>query len=76
MIILKEETLEFYLSNGLIGYLFRVIGKNTPARASLFLVKANRQLDNSQYILEREIRPSINQIEGNHPFTLEHIRKQ
>lgn len=44
MIILKEETLEFYLSNGLIGYLFHVIGKNIPARASLFLVKANRHL--------------------------------
>lgn len=75
MITFNKETLEFHLTNGLISYLFRVIEK-TSQLEHLYFGKAIRHRDNFQYLLEREIRPSNNQIEGDHTSSLEHIRQE
>lgn len=75
MILFNEDSKEFHLNNGKISYLFRVIEK-TSQLEHLYFGKSIRHRDHFDYLIEREIRPSNNQIEGDHTSSLEHIRQE
>lgn len=75
MIKVNDLTSEFHLTNGKVSYLFRVI-KNNGQLEHLYFGKNIRHRDCFDYLIEREVRPSNNQFEGDHTSSMEHIRQE
>lgn len=75
MIKVNDLTSEFHLTNGKLSYLFRVI-KNNGQLEHLYFGKNIRHRDCFDYLIEREVRPSNNQFEGDHTSSMEHIRQE
>ncbi|WP_347340543.1 alpha-galactosidase [Vagococcus allomyrinae] len=74
LIQINEEQ-EFHLTNGKVSYLFRVM-EATKTLEHLYYGKAIRHREDFSYLIEREVRPANNQLEGNLTTSLEHIKQE
>lgn len=74
MITVNEQK-EFHLSNGKISYIFRVMEK-TGVLEQLYFGKAIASYDSYVFLIEREVRPSNNLIDGDHTSSLEHVKQE
>lgn len=72
---INETNQEFHLTNGKISYIFRVMEK-THTLEQLYAGKAIRHRDSFDHLIEREIRPSNNQVTGDHTTSLEHVKQE
>lgn len=75
MIYVNEQNKEFHLTNGIVSYIFRVMEK-THVLEQLYYGKAILHQDDFSHLIEREIRPSNNQFEGDHTSSLEHVKQE
>lgn len=75
MIHIHEENLEFHLTNGKISYIFRVM-EDTGVLEQLYTGKALRPQPSYNHLLEREVRPSNNLLEGSLLTSLEHVKQE
>lgn len=74
MITVNEQK-EFHLSNGKISYIFRVMEK-TGVLEQLYFGAAVSSYDSYDFLIEREVRPSNNLVEGDYTSSLEHIKQE
>ncbi len=75
MIHIHEENLEFHLTNGKISYIFRVM-EETGVLEQLYTGKALNPQPSYHHLLEREVRPSNNLLEGSLLSSLEHVKQE
>ncbi|KAF1296421.1 alpha-galactosidase [Enterococcus sp. JM4C] len=75
LIYVNQETLEFHLTNGQVSYIFRVMEK-VQTLEQLYYGKAIRHREDFSYLIEREVRPSNNQFDGDHTSSLEHVKQE
>mgnify|MGYP005981852759 CR=1 FL=1 len=66
---------EFHLTNNQLSYIFRVTEK-TGILEQLYFGEAIPHMDSFYYLVEREIRPSNNYVEGDHTSSFEHIKQE
>lgn len=74
-VYVNKEMNEFHLTNGKISYIFRVM-EQTNVMEQLYVGKAIRHREAFSYLIEREIRPSNNQVTGDHTTSLEHVKQE
>lgn len=74
-VYVNKEMNEFHLTNGKISYIFRVM-EQTNVVEQLYAGKAIRHRNAFGYLIEREIRPSNNQVTGDHTTSLEHVKQE
>ncbi|KKI92410.1 alpha-galactosidase [Bacillus sp. SA1-12] len=74
-IIVNEEPKEFHLFNEKVSYIFRVLEKSNQLE-HLYYGKKIKHRESFHHLLEREIRPSCNMLEGDHTSSLEHIKQE
>ena len=72
---INETSKEFHLTNGKLSYIFRVM-EQTKILEQLYAGKAIRHQESFAHLIEREIRPSNNQVTGDHTTSLEHIKQE
>ena len=72
---INETNKEFHLTNGKISYIFRVM-EQTQTLEQLYAGKAIRHRESFDHLIEREIRPSNNQVAGDHTTSLEHVKQE
>ena len=72
---INENSKEFHLTNGKLSYIFRVM-EQTKILEQLYAGKAIRHQESFAHLIEREIRPSNNQVTGDHTTSLEHIKQE
>lgn len=70
-----SSTPSFHLSNSRISYIFRVM-EELNILEHLYFGKAIHHQASFDYLIEREARPSNNQIVGSQLTSLEHIRQE
>lgn len=75
LIQVNEQEKSFHLTNGKVSYIFRVM-EQTNVLEHLYFGKAIRPQSSYKYLIEREVRPSNNQIEGDHTTSLEHVKQE
>lgn len=75
LIKINEKQKEFHLKNQQISYIFRVMEK-TNILEHLYYGNAITHREDFSYLIEREVRPSNNQIEGDLTTSLEHIKQE
>lgn len=71
----NETSLEFHLFNEEVSYIFRVMEKIQQLE-HLYYGKRVHHRDSFHHLIEREVRPSCNQFEGDHTSSLEHIKQE
>ena len=74
-IYINQENKEFHLSNGKVSYIFRVM-EETNILEHIYYGKSIHHREDFSYLIEREVRPSNNQVEGNLLTSLEHIKQE
>jgi len=71
----NHEKKEFHLFNDHVSYIFRVLEKSDQLEHLYYGKKINHR-DSFTHLIEREVRPSSNQFEGDHTSSLEHIKQE
>lgn len=71
----NEDRKEFHLTNGKISYIFRVM-EQTNVLEQLYVGKAIRHRDSFAHLIEREVRPSNNQVVNDYTTSLEHVKQE
>ena len=72
---INETNKEFHLTNGKISYIFRVMERINNVE-QLYAGKAIKHRESFAHLIERDVRPSNNQMTGNHTTSLEHIKQE
>ena len=75
MIFINEERLEFHLKNERISYIFRVM-EETGVMEQLYYGAAINHYPSFDWLLEREIRPGNNLVDGKLLTSMEHIKQE
>lgn len=75
MIYVNKENLEFHLSNKQVSYVFHV-DELTGVMEQLYYGSNIHHYPSFDYLIEREVRPSNNLLEGQHTASLEHIKQE
>lgn len=75
MIYVNEENLEFHLSNGQISYIFRVM-ESTDIMEQLYFGEAVDVYPTYDFLVEREVKPGNNLLEGSGTTSLEQIKQE
>lgn len=75
MISVKEEAGVFHLRNEYISYIFRIM-EETAVLEHLYMGAPLADLVDATVLIEREIRPSNNLVEGSQLTSLEHIKQE
>ncbi|WP_317334812.1 alpha-galactosidase [Streptococcus orisratti] len=75
MIFINEERLEFHLKNESISYIFRVM-EETGVMEQLYYGAAIDHYPSFDWLLEREIRPGNNLVDGKLLTSMEHIKQE
>lgn len=75
MIYFNEKTLEFHLTNQAMSYVFRVM-EQTGTLEHLYYGSTIPHYNDFSFLIEREIRPSNNQVWGNNLTSLEHVKQE
>ena len=74
-VYLNEDRKEFHLTNGKISYIFRVM-EQTNVLEQLYVGKAIQHRDSFAHLIEREVRPSNNQVVNDYTTSLEHVKQE
>ena len=72
---INETNKEFHLTNGKISYIFRVM-EQTNTLEQLYAGKTIKHRESFGHLIEREVRPSNNQVTGDHTTSLEHVKQE
>lgn len=75
VVLINEDAKEFHLTNGKISYIFRVM-EQTNVLEQLYVGKAIQHRDSFAHLIEREVRPSNNQVVEDHTTSLEHVKQE
>lgn len=75
MIHINERTNEFHLQNEKISYVFRVM-EQLEVLEQLYFGSRIPVYETHDFLIEREIRPSNNQLAEDHTTSLEHIKQE
>ena len=75
MIFVDDNQKLFHLQNEHISYIFRVM-EDTGVLEQLYFGERIPHQEDYRFLIEREIRPSNNLVEGSQLTSLEHIKQE